>query len=70
MMKLTKLALALDMAQIEKGHKLIDSLYKKVQAYNKEIEKSNKLLREQERLRKTLGVSVQKGKVSGLPTEK
>ena len=66
MMKLTTLSLALDDVQINKAHKLLDSLYKKVQNYNKEVEKSNQLLREQERLRKRLNIKVEKGAVKGL----
>jgi len=56
MLKPTTISIALDTGKIEKAHKLIDSLFTKIQRYNKAVEKSNKLLREQESLRKTLGV--------------
>ena len=41
-------------------------MYKKIQEYNKEVEKSNKLLRNQEELRKKLNIYVKDGKVIGL----
>ena len=69
MLKPTLLSIALDTARIEKAHKLIDSLFHKIQKYNKEVEKSNKLLREQENLRNQLKITVKEGKVSGLVKE-
>lgn len=69
MQKLTTLSLAMDNAQIEKSHRLIDSLVKKVKAYNLEVERSNKLLREQEKLRKNLNVKIKDGKTIGLVTK-
>jgi hypothetical protein len=69
MLKPSILAIKMDTAKIERAHSLIDSLYKKIQAYNKEVSKSNKLLREQENLRKKLGIKVKEGRVSGLVKE-
>ena len=66
MLKPTTMSIALDSSDIEKGHKLIDSFIKKMKEYNKEVERSNKLLREQENLRKKLNVRVEKGKTIGL----
>jgi hypothetical protein len=66
MLKLTELAVKLDIAQFEKAAKLLSDMYKKIQEYNKEVEKSNKLLRNQEELRKKLNIYVKDGKVIGL----
>jgi len=66
MQRVYQIALAMDNARLEKTHKLLDNLYKKIKAYNKEVEHSNKLLREQESLRKKLGIRVEQGKVKGL----
>jgi hypothetical protein len=66
MLKLTELAVKLDIAQFEKAAKLLSDMYKKIQEYNKEVEKSNKLLRTQEELRKKLNIYVKDGKVVGL----
>ena len=70
MRKPTTLSLALDTSKIEKGHRLIDSLQKKIDTYNKSVEKSNKLLREQQRLRNELGIGFDKGKTTGLVIER
>ena len=69
MLKLTELAVKLDIAQFEKAAKILSEMYKKIQEYNKEVEKSNKLLRTQEELRKKLNVYVKDGKVVGLVKE-
>ncbi len=69
MLKATTISIAMETAQAEKAHKLIDSLLKKMKEYNKEVEKSNKLLREQETLRRKLNVRVEKGKTIGLVKE-
>jgi hypothetical protein len=69
MLKLTELAVKLDIAQFEKAAKLLSDMYKKIQEYNKEVEKSNKLLRNQEELRKKLNIYVKDGKVIGLVKE-
>jgi len=66
MLKPTVLSIAMETGKIEKGHKLIDSLFRKMKEYNKEVAKSNRLLREQEQLRKELGITIKNGKVSGL----
>lgn len=66
MQKINTMTLAMDTSQAEQANKLISSLLSKVRRYNDQIEKSNRLLREQEQLRKKLGVSVEKGKVKGL----
>lgn len=66
MLKPTTLSLALDDSEFQKGHKLLDSLNRKIKEYNKEVEKSNRLLREQENLRRKLNVRVEKGKTIGL----
>lgn len=66
MLKPTQLSIAFETSKIEKAHKLIDSLLQKIKDYNKEVAKSNNLLREQEKLRKSLGVTVKNGKVIGL----
>ena len=66
MLKPTELAVKLDIAQFEKAAKLLSEMYKKIQEYNKEVEKSNKLLRNQEELRKKLSIYVKDGKTIGL----
>lgn len=69
MLKTTTLSIALDNVPIDNAHRHIDSLVKKIKEYNKEVEKSNKLLREQENLRRKLNVRVEKGKTIGLVKE-
>lgn len=69
MIKHSEMAIKLDLSQFEKANKLIQTMYKKILEYNKEVAKSNKLLREQEALRKKLGISVQMGKTVGLAKE-
>ena len=66
MLKPTTISIALDKASLNEPYRLLDSLVKKIKEYNREVEKSNKLLREQETLRKNLNVSVVKGKTLGL----
>ena len=66
MQKLTALSIAMDTSQAEKADKLISKLLSRIRQYNDQVEKSNKLLREQEQLRNKLGISVVKGKVTGL----
>ena len=66
MIKPTQLSIAFETSKIEKAHRLIDSLLSKIRDYNKEVAKSNCLLKEQEQLRKKLGVEVKNGKVNGL----
>lgn len=66
MLKPTTISIAMDDANLQKPSRLLDSLIKKIREYNKEVEKSNKLLREQENLRKKLNVRVEKGKTIGL----
>ena len=66
MLKPSTISVAMETAQAEKAHKLIDSLLSKMKAYNKEVSKSNRLLQDQERLRRELGISVKKGIVYGL----
>ena len=69
MLKPTTISIAMETAQAQSAHKLIDSLLKKIKEYNNEVGKSNKLLREQENLRKKLNVRVEKGKTIGLVKE-
>jgi len=69
MLKLTELAVKLDIAQFEKAAKILADMYKKIVEYNKEVAKSNKLLKDQEELRKRLNVYVKDGKVIGLIKE-
>lgn len=69
MLKLTQLGIKLEMAQIDAAFNKVKSLHAKLQEYNKEVEKSNRLLREQERLRSKLGIQVVKGKAQGLVEE-
>jgi len=69
MLKPTELSVKLDIAEFEKAAKMLSDMYKKIQEYNKEVEKSNKLLRNQEELRKRLNISVQNGKTVGLIRE-
>jgi len=69
MLKLTELGIKLDISQFEKAAKILSDMYRKIQDYNKEVVKSNKLLRDQEELRKRLNVSVKDGKVIGLVKE-
>lgn len=66
MLKPNTISMAFDAAALEKPVKLLDSLIKKIKDYNREVEKSNRLLREQENLRKKLNVRVEKGKTIGL----
>ena len=66
MLKFTHMGVKVDISEIEKFHKIIDNLYPKIQKYNKEVEKSNKLLREQDRLRRALNIKVVDGKTLGL----
>jgi hypothetical protein len=69
MLKLTELAVKLDIAQFEKAAKILAEMYKKILEYNKEVAKSNKLLKDQEELRKKLNIYVKDGKVIGLVKE-
>jgi len=69
MLKPTEISIKYDLAQLEKANKTLQNMYKKILDYNKEVAKSNKLLREQEVLRKKLGVSVKDGKTIGLVKE-
>jgi hypothetical protein len=69
MLKLSELGVKLDISQFEKAAKILSDMYRKIQDYNKEVAKSNKLLRDQEELRKRLNVSVKDGKVIGLIKE-
>jgi len=66
MQKLTQLSLAIDSSEIEKAERLLISINKKIKEYNKEVAKSNRLLREQEELRRKLNISVKHGKTLGL----
>ena len=66
MLKLPTISIALDVSALDKPLNLIETLTKKVKEYNREVEKSNRLLREQENLRKKLNVRVEKGKTIGL----
>ena len=66
MIKPNTISMAFDAAALEKPVKLLESLIKKIREYNKEVERSNRLLREQENLRKKLNVKVEKGKTIGL----
>ena len=58
MLKPTSLSIAFDNAPLDKSTKLLDALIGKIKNYNREVEKSNKLLREQESLRRKLNVRV------------
>jgi hypothetical protein len=69
MLKLTELGVKLDISQFEKAAKILSDMYRKIQEYNKEVAKSNKLLRDQEELRKRLNISVKDGKTVGLVKE-
>jgi hypothetical protein len=69
MLKLTELAVKLDIAQFEKAARILADMYKKIVEYNKEVAKSNKLLKDQEELRKKLNIYVQNGKTIGLIKE-
>jgi hypothetical protein len=69
MLKVSELAVKLDIAQFEKAAKVLSDMYKKILEYNKEVAKSNKLLRDQEELRKRLNIYVKDGKVIGLVKE-
>ena len=66
MLKPTTISIALDKASLSEPGQLLDSLIRKIKEYNRQVEKSNKLLREQEVLKKKLNVSVVKGKTIGL----
>lgn len=66
MLKPTSLSIAFDNAPLDKSTKLLDALISKIKNYNREVEKSNKLLLEQESLRRKLNVRVEKGKTIGL----
>ena len=69
MLKPSELSVKLDLAQFDKAAKMLNDMYRKIVEYNKEVAKSNKLLREQEELRKRLNVSVKDGKTVGLVKE-
>jgi len=69
MLKPSELSVKLDLAQFDKAARLLNDMYRKIVEYNKEVAKSNKLLRGQEELRKRLNVSVKDGKVIGLIKE-
>jgi len=69
MLKPNELSIKLDIAQFEKAAKILSDMYRKIQDYNKEVAKSNKLLRDQEELRKRLNISVKDGKTIGLIKE-
>lgn len=69
MLKPSELAVKLDLAQFEKASRILNDMYRKIVEYNKEVTKSNKLLRDQEELRKRLNVSVKDGKTLGLVKE-
>lgn len=69
MLKPTEMAIKLDLAQFEKADRILQNMYKKILEYNKEVAKSNKLLREQETLRKKLDIFVKNGKTVGLAKE-
>ena len=69
MLKPSELSVKLDLAQFDKAAKMLNDMYKKIVEYNKEVAKSNKLLRDQEELRKRLNVSVKDGKTIGLVKE-
>lgn len=70
MERLTTLSIAMDTTQADKASNVISKLLSKVRQYNDQVEKSNRLLREQEKLRKTLNVRVEKGKTIGLVEDK
>ena len=59
----------MDTSKAEKAERIISSLLTKIRQYNDQVEKSNRLLREQEQLRKRLNVRVEKGKTIGLVKE-
>jgi len=67
--KFNTLSIALDTSKIEKAHKLIDSLYSKLEKYNREVIKANRLLREFDELKKKTNVQFDKGEVKGLPNK-
>ena len=69
MLKPSELAVKLDLSQFSKAEKMLNDMYQKIVEYNKEVAKSNKLLRDQEELRKRLNVSVKDGKTIGLVKE-
>lgn len=69
MLRPSELGIKLDLAQFDKAAKMLNEMYKKIVEYNKEVTRSNKLLRDQEELRKRLNISVKEGKVVGLIKE-
>lgn len=69
MLRPTEMSIKLDLAQYERANKLLQTMHKKLVEYNKEVAKSNRLLKEQELLRKKLGVSIKNGQVIGLVKE-
>lgn len=66
MYKPTYLSIQIDDARINNLSKTIEQMYESLKRYNKEVEKSNQLLREQEKLRRALNIKVVKGKTIGL----
>lgn len=70
MLRPTELSLKLDLSKFEKANKILQNMYKKIVDYNKEVAKSNRLLSEQEALRKKLNISVKNGETKGLAEEK
>lgn len=69
-MKLTQMGIALDTAQIEKAHRLMDSLQKKMYKYNEQVREANKLLSQYSKLKKEAGLTIEKGEVKGLQKPK
>jgi hypothetical protein len=69
MLNPSELSVKLDLAEFEKASRMLCDMYKKIREYNKEVEKSNKLLRAQEELRKRLNIYVKDGKTVGLIRE-
>lgn len=69
MLRPSELGIKLDLSQFDRASKMLNEMYKKIVEYNKEVARSNKLLRDQEELRKKLNVSVKDGKTVGLVKE-
>jgi len=62
----TYMSIKIDDTKVDSLCKTIEHMYEVMKKYNKEVEKSNRLLREQEKLRRELGIKVSKGKTYGL----
>ena len=65
MLKFNKMEVVMDTSKVERVAKLISSLLEKIRQYNGEIDKANRLLSKQIRLKKEAGVTYKHGQLIG-----